>query len=141
MNDVELTFGWANDPEARAMSFNTAPIPFEDHSKWFERRVSNQGHGQELLIAFLDGEAVGQIRFDLEKDMAEISYMIDRSYRGRGLGKRIIQDGMKACSLKPVGFLAQVKKENLASCKIFEACGFKKIEDDSIVKYIKAENR
>lgn len=141
IKDLKLTFGWANDPESRAMSFNTSMIPFEDHSRWFQKRVDTQGEKQELLIAILGEKPVGQIRFDLEGDVAEISYMIDKEYRGQGFGKKIISEGIMACSLRPEGYIAQVKKENVASCRIFESCGFEKVEEGSIIKYFKADNR
>lgn len=39
--DINLLFEWTNDPSVRQNSFNSAPIPFEDHQRWFHRVLND----------------------------------------------------------------------------------------------------
>ena len=37
IEDRDLLYEWANDPETRRASFNTDRINYEEHCRWFER--------------------------------------------------------------------------------------------------------
>ncbi|HLF07214.1 MAG TPA: UDP-2,4-diacetamido-2,4,6-trideoxy-beta-L-altropyranose hydrolase, partial [Thermoplasmata archaeon] len=37
--DARLVWEWANDPDTREASFDTAPIPWETHEDWFAKKV------------------------------------------------------------------------------------------------------
>lgn len=36
-NDLQLLFGWINDPVVRQFSLNPEPVPFTTHSTWFQQ--------------------------------------------------------------------------------------------------------
>ena len=124
-NDVELLFNWANDSSVRQNSINTATIEWSDHKKWFSSRINNK----KCKIFILENyqNPIGQIRFEDKDDAWEIDYSINSSNRGKGFGKKIINMGIRQL---PEGTLlkAIVKKENIASCKVFEKSGFEKGE-------------
>ena len=45
LNDVELIFKWANDPDVRNNSFNTNQIVWDEHVKWFR----GFGYGKKIV--------------------------------------------------------------------------------------------
>ena len=137
--DKEKTFEWANNPFIRKFSFNTGPIPLDNHLKWFTDRLNSDQCAYYILEK--EGIAVGSIRFDIEKNTAKISYLIDPEFKGKGLGTRILKEGIARLRLeKPFvkiiyGF---VIKGNLASIKIFENLGFKLVlENGNELKFEK----
>jgi len=124
--DSQMLFEWANDTATRENSINTAPITWEEHSHWFEKKVNSDT--SLIYILRFNHEAVGQIRFDIIESFIEISYAIAPGHRGLGLGKLIIAAGVEkirnefnTCSRK---IRALVRKENIASRVIFLKAGF-----------------
>ncbi len=125
MGDIDLIFGWANDPVTRANSFSTDPIPYEDHVNWFGRMMDNPD--RILYIMMADEQPVGQIRLDIEGEEAEISYSIAPDKRGQGYGGHIIRlicEEVRKNMPEVLRLTASVKTANLASQKCFINNGF-----------------
>lgn len=123
-NDIRLLFDWANDLDTRMNAKNSDPIKWEDHVKWFEDRISSDSSFMYILEE--TNQDIGLVRFDKEKKDFIITYYIIKDYRGKGLGKIILEEGFKNL-LKVVenpDLLAYVKKGNIASEKIFEKLNF-----------------
>lgn len=124
--DARRLFEWANDPAARAQSFTKATIPWEDHERWFARKLAD---ADCLLLIAEDaqGQPVGQVRFDLGEDAsAIISIAIAPGYRGRGYGATAIA---RACEVlrarrAPLTVVAYIRRDNLASQRTFARAGF-----------------
>jgi RimJ/RimL family protein N-acetyltransferase len=74
---------------------------------------------------------VGQIRFELTDNEWWLNYSIDSSFRGKGLSKLMITQGVeKLQSDNQIGvFKAQVKPENIASNKVLTSLGWQKESD------------
>lgn len=129
IEDLDMIYEWANDPVTRANSFSSAPIPYETHVQWFERTLERE---DVLFLIEMDGEEpVGQLRVAISEESSEgeISISTAPDKRGMGYGKKIISDGIKY--IKDLGdgtciktLVAEVKKENTSSQKMFEGCGF-----------------
>jgi len=122
--DCELIFNWANDQTVRANAFNPKPIAFRDHENWFDNKLKDERC--HIFILSLHGADAGQIRFDMVENIAAISYLIDKDFRGLGLGSLIVSkgiDSMKAEN-KARRFIALVKLSNEASIRIFKHLGF-----------------
>jgi RimJ/RimL family protein N-acetyltransferase len=123
--DAELLFNWVNDFEVRKNSINSGLIIWEDHIKWLQSKI--ESYDTLFYIAKFDNIEVGQIRFEFNKDCFVIDYSIDKSYRAKGLGRLLIQSGVKRIEEetdKKLKFIAIVKNDNIASNKIFEKMGF-----------------
>lgn len=121
-DDCRLLFDWANEPGVRNASFRTEKIEWADHSIWFLKNLNNPN--SHILIFEVDGEAAGQIRF--EKNSFEnnllISFSLDKKFRGKSLGKDIVEKGINYLVDKisaPILCVAYVKKENIPSQKAF----------------------
>ena len=61
IEDCNLVFNLSNDPVVRENSFNTAPILYENHVKWYNK-VINDSNILFYLI-YDDDHFVGQLRF------------------------------------------------------------------------------
>ena len=124
--DVGLLFGWANDPGTRAASLATEPIPWDDHVAWLERRLARPE--APTLLAVVDGEPVGVVRFDpLDDRSAEISITLDPTHRGRRLAAPVIVAGCCAAfagdpALDRID--ARVRTGNTRSVRAFLAADF-----------------
>lgn len=125
IDDCLLYYNWANDPSTRMQSYNTEPIPFESHKKWFENRITLENC--IFYVIEMKGIPIGQIRFDIKNKVATISYSLDKEYRGKGLGQLLLKKGLEVFkkengnSYKIIGF---VKEQNIASCKAFRNLDF-----------------
>lgn len=131
--DVDLFFAWANDPVVRQNAINSQFIQYEDHVQWFKNKISDPN--AYLYVAVMEGDACGQIRFDMANETAEIDFSIDKQYRGRGLGSLMLEKGL-ALFQEEVNHCfwvkGVVKKSNIASQKAFQKAGFHKQEDTGL---------
>jgi len=123
LEDVRQMWEWRNDPGARAVSFTTREIPFEEHRAWFTRAVADAR--LRLFVILADGRAVGYVRFAVEGDGAEISVGVDARDRGRGYGTAAIAIASDLMLAGPVrSIVAHVKTDNPGSRGAFERAGF-----------------
>ena len=87
--DKKRYLDWANDPEVRQASFNTEEIKPEAHDEWFKKKLND---GSVILYVCMDFFAsLGQVRIERDEEDASkayISYSVDRSFRGQGIGKK-----------------------------------------------------
>jgi UDP-2,4-diacetamido-2,4,6-trideoxy-beta-L-altropyranose hydrolase len=124
LRDEDLLLRWANDPITRANAFSVDPIPRGDHIRWFRARLRNPLECDFQIIETEDGIPVGQVRLDLRTDEWEISYAVAPEFRGRGLGRRILEIALDKSRSGRRMVIGQVKPNNLASRRIFETLGF-----------------
>lgn len=122
--DAELLFNWANEKNVRENSINQEPIIWENHLRWFSKKLNNSE--TKFLILTSENNLLGQIRIDLIDRYWNIDYSIDNQFRGKGLGKEIVR--LLINKFKSYKFRATVKKQNKASVNVFVNLGFKKIE-------------
>jgi UDP-2,4-diacetamido-2,4,6-trideoxy-beta-L-altropyranose hydrolase len=125
-DECELVWTWAKDPETRASSFSNATIPWADHAKWFKGKIEDP-HCLYYLARDWKGEAVGQIRYDLDGDQAIVSVSIDRNSRGSGYGAEIIKEAsrkvLKESTVELIN--AYIKTSNVSSLRAFVSAGYK----------------
>ena len=43
-SDMKLIFDWSNDDEVRKNSFSSEKIKFEDHQKWFQKKINQENY-------------------------------------------------------------------------------------------------
>ncbi len=90
--DCRRVWEWRNEQATREASFNKEFIPFEEHERWFARKLADPN--MRIFIAEDgQGDEVGYVRFDISKGEAEISVNIDKNERGKGYGIEIIRKG------------------------------------------------
>lgn len=122
-NDEKLLLEWANDKQVRANAFNTRAIAPDEHHRWFSARLANPAECRFLVAETEDGVPLGQVRFDRHGDAWVIDYSVAPQFRGRGLGKAILQDAIGKMQPGTV-VVGEVLASNLGSHKIFRSLGF-----------------
>ena len=128
-DDARLIYEWANDPEVRSMAFNSDPIEWDGHKKWFEKRL--QDPNTQIYVAVQHSKMVGQIRFTVINDSnAEVDVHTKARLRGNGIGTQIISKGIAHFFAKSSvqTIHAIIKSENTKSRRAFEKAGFKEVE-------------
>lgn len=134
-DDCDLLFKWANDKIVRENSFNNNEIKYEEHNKWFSKKINS--NTTDIFIFYYGSAPVGKVSIDIENKEAIISYCIDKDYRGRSLSiemLRLLETNIKREIDKFVGY---VKYDNAKSQKVFERLGYQKLECDNYIKYYK----
>ena len=138
-SDMQMVFDWANEEETRKQSFSTKPITWEEHVAWYEKSLNSRD--RYLFICMHGDIPVGLFRIDrLEEAIGEISYSIDKKYRGRGYALEMLKAGEEVLKKNRIivwDLLAKVKKDNEASRHIFKVLGFKETEEDNCFVYTK----
>jgi UDP-2,4-diacetamido-2,4,6-trideoxy-beta-L-altropyranose hydrolase len=133
--DMELFFSWANDPEVRENSFQQGKITWDEHEAWFRSKLDST-MTEMWIMQTPYGLPVGQVRFDVDGEAANISYSLDPVARGRAWGVKIVELGINKIKDSGKGKMIQgkVKKSNSASKKIFIKLGFtQKVENDVFI--------
>ncbi len=121
--DTKLYFDWVNEAAVRENSLVSKPVRWEEHEAWFAQRVKSENSA--LYVGMLGTRPIGQVRFDVRNEEAEIDFSIDASFRKRGLGREVLQLALDAFrKRRNVSIRATVKPENRASLACFEKLGF-----------------
>jgi len=131
--DMRDIWEWRNHPDIRKNFFNTAVVPWDEHQRWFERKISDSRC--RIYIARRGEEKVGVIRFEAEGDGAQVSVHLNPACMGQGLGSRVIRAGTEQF-LKEIGaitVIARIIKGNLASVKAFAKAGYRRFSEDKDV--------
>lgn len=128
-SDAERIWEIRNESESRKVAASQEIIPLPKHIAWFENKYFKQ-NGNLCFVGEVDGKVIGYSRFDLEEDRFLNSIAISSSMHGKGLGTLLLGRSIKLLDTdRPIH--AEIRKHNLASVKIFERNGFKKISEDS----------
>lgn len=122
--DVLVYFNWVNEASVRRNSIRQEPILLEDHTRWFQKKVSDPS--SNLYIFHKEGKPVGQVRLDKHRAFGEIDYSIDMDFRNLGMGKIILNKAIEAFKTENpgVGIKGVVKESNIASNRVFLSLGF-----------------
>lgn len=136
-DDSEDLLAWRNDPLTRANSRSTDAVTQEEHAAWLSRVLDDPN--RRVWIAVEDGESVGTTSAMRHEDGAvEIAVTVAPAARGRRLAAELIAAAVgEAAGLWPdAPIRAEIKPDNEASRKAFEACGFEQVDDrDGLLGY------
>lgn len=121
LSDMEKIYVWRNDISVRQCSHNPAEIDYSQHKLWFEKNLDDSN--RPVLIASLQGEELGVVRFDINACQAEVSIYLRASMQGNGFGAALLSAGEKWLikhhqNIKNI--IAEILPENIASQKLFE---------------------
>ncbi len=132
-SDCENIWRWNFSPEARRFSTRAHVVTFEEHARWYERRLANRA-APIWIIVDEHGRGAGVVRLDsIPGRAARISIALAAHSRGCGLGRGAIQI---ACATWQGPIEAEIRSDNVASLACFEACGFEPIGlGDAVVLY------
>ncbi|MGA2852569.1 MAG: UDP-2,4-diacetamido-2,4,6-trideoxy-beta-L-altropyranose hydrolase [Verrucomicrobiota bacterium] len=123
--DARLIWEWANEPAARAASFSSEAIEWNNHAAWFNAKLSDAN-----CLLWIGNDAdenpAGVARFDLQNEAAVISVSLDKTRRGKNLGALLIQAACRKLFRETAATVvnAFVKPDNQASIRAFQKSGF-----------------
>lgn len=131
--DCHLLYEWANDPEARAASFSSDPIAWEEHVQWFRCKFADP-HCHIFISCTQEEQPIGYVRFECEGDAATVSISIDAAWRGKGLACPLIMHAatrlFETTDTKRIH--AYIKPANEASQKLFRRAGYEQQEQAEV---------
>ncbi len=124
-SDCAVFWEWANDPEARAASFRSRTISWEEHSEWFRAKLADQ-NAVLYTATNRSGVPMGEVRYQMEGKRAVLSISLGSRYRGCGWGQKILAVATERLfEESQADFIdAYVKPSNEASLKLFAGAGF-----------------
>ena len=127
-DDCKLIWQWANDPDVRARSFSSQPIPWDEHVQWFNTKHKALDCRFYLALDAHD-TPLGVIRFDLYQDNATVSVTIDSQFRTQGYGNQLINlASAKLFRTSDIAYIdAYIQPDNQASLRAFQKAGFKEL--------------
>lgn len=142
--DAAMLFRWLNEPDRRTSSLGAASaVSWVDHRAWLDKKIADSNTW--MAIATYDGIGAGVVRLERESGGLFISIYTDRAFRGRGVG-RIMIEGARDAALSrfdstPIS--ARVRKDNTKSLAFFSAEGFRTVMQmsDHIVMHDGAGSR
>ena len=119
IKDMKEIFELSNDELVRQNSINQEKILWNNHIKWFHKRITL--NNPFYVIRALNDKLIGQVRID-KKDEAVISISITHEFRGKNLAAKIIKDCSVKSNLSPI--YAYIKPDNIASQRAFKKAGY-----------------
>jgi RimJ/RimL family protein N-acetyltransferase len=122
-DDLPIFFEQQLDPDANHMAAFTAKDPtdredFTDH--W--NRIQADATVIIKTIVF-DGQVVGYVLSYEESGKPEVSYWIGKAFWGQGIATQALR-GFLAQASRARPIYARVAKDNAASLRVLEKCGF-----------------
>lgn len=129
--DTERLLAWRNDATVRAASRSTHRVTEPEHSHWLAEVLADPD--RHLLVAELEAEAIGQVRFDRTRGFVyEISVSVASVRRGAGIGSELVRVGCRWLwdRTNATEVEAWVRSDNEASRSAFESAGFVPVAGD-----------
>lgn len=128
--DSEDLLAWRNDPLTRSNSRNSNAVTQQEHAAWLSRVLDDPN--RLVWIAAEGGENVGTTSALRHEDgSVEIFVTVAPEARGRRLGAVLVSAAVNEARVHwpDARLRAEIKPENTASRKAFEACGFEQVEE------------
>ncbi|MGM0509042.1 MAG: UDP-2,4-diacetamido-2,4,6-trideoxy-beta-L-altropyranose hydrolase [Fusobacteriota bacterium] len=141
-DDIKNIFKLSNKDYVRKYSINKNKISWENHQNWFEGILEDPN----IIFYIIENDNedfLGQIRFKLEKNKAEISLSFTEKLKGKGLSTFLLKralDKLKSEKKEVNKIIAFIDIKNKASKKLFEnsdfICQDKTLQKNNLKKYI-----
>ena len=125
ISDSSFVRDLRNNPDDRKFYRKKDYINPEDHARFWGL------HWKDYYIIEIDGNISGFLGFVSN----DFRIAISEEYRGKGYGKKVIEDWLKEFKQK----LVYVHKMNKKSLRIFEANGFRHVSDDGVFACLKRD--
>ena len=127
-DDLPIFFEQQLDPAASYMAAFTAKDPHDREAfmaKWARIRLD-----ENILIRTIlyEGQVAGWVLSYVSEIGLEVSYWVGREYWGKGIATQALIEFLQIQKQRPI--YARAAKDNLASLRVQEKCGFKVTGED-----------
>jgi len=137
-SDIDFLFSLVNDSEVRKNSLNQKKIEFEDHKKWFLKKLDDIKNARSKIFIYeKDEQKIGQIRLDKKGIFFNIDISITKQNRAKGISKIMLVELLH--KVKGMTILAYIKNSNEASKSLFLSSGFKKVKECKDLSFYKVK--
>ena len=138
VDDLPILFEQQLDPAANHMAAFTAKDPADrDAFRAHWTKILGDDTIAKKTILF-GGHVAGHIASFERLGKPEISYWIGKSYWGKGVATRALWEFLGHLKTRPL--YARVAKDNIASIRVLEKCGFTISGDDKAFSNARGEN-
>lgn len=118
-SDLPIFFEHQLDPEATQM----ASFPSRSRDGFMAHWTKIMTDGSVVLKTILfNGDVAGNIVCFEQLGEREVGYWIGKEYWGKGIATRALQEFLEQIDTRPL--YAHVAKQNIASRRVLEKCGF-----------------
>ena len=118
ISDSSFFFNLRNDSQVRKAAFKKKKIKFHEHTRWFKNNLKKKE--KIYLIAYTKkSNAIGSVRYDIDNFKAFVSIAIDKKFRGKGYGARMLKMSEKFLKNGTLT-ISKIKKNNKISLKTFK---------------------
>ena len=111
-------------------------INFKSHKKWFYNQLKFPKKNF-LYVYGIKDILFGQTRLNVFNKIAKIDYSIDKDFRQRGLGYKMLEQVIKKNELRNKSYVAEVKTLNTASINIFGNLNFNILLQRNLIVFSK----
>ena len=128
--DLPIFFDYQFDPQANYMAAFTAKDPADRAAflTHWQRILADATTINKTIVS--DERVVGSVSSYEDDGRPEVTYWIGREYWGRGFATRALTEFLQQVNtVRPI--YARVAKDNLASRRVLEKCGFRVIGEAS----------
>lgn len=133
-DDLPVFFQQQLDPDANHMAAFTAkdPADYAAFLAHWRRILSDPTVLMKTIV--VDNQIAGSVSSYEEGGVAEITYWLGKAYWGQGIATHALTEFLaKVHTLRPLR--ARVAKDNLASLRVLEKCGFTIVGEDKGFAY------
>ncbi|PTX61296.1 RimJ/RimL family protein N-acetyltransferase [Melghirimyces profundicolus] len=126
--DLPIFFEQQLDPSANDKAAFTVkdPSDWEVFSTHWRQILSDEAITKKTIL--LEGIVVGHISNFKQFDQQAVSYWIGKQYWNRGIATQALFKFLNHVKTRPL--YARAAKDNLASLRVLEKCGFSIIDED-----------
>lgn len=137
IEDKECTYQWAKNSTVRRFAQTQNEINYADHEQWFSEKITNPNC--LYFIAIHEKEDIGSFRLDIDqKGIATISYLLDPTFHGKGLGRSLLKSGIEQAKTENRirNLIGYVKEQNEPSMHLFRTLGFQEeAQENGLFKF------
>ncbi|WP_188456281.1 GNAT family N-acetyltransferase [Virgibacillus oceani] len=121
-NDLHVFFDQQLDPSANNMAAFTSKDPSDREAfmKHWNSILENENIIKKTI--YYNGKVAGNISNFVQFDNPEVSYWIGKQYWGKGIASQALQKFLPYVKVRPL--YARAAKDNIASIRVLEKCGF-----------------
>ena len=132
-SDRRVLYELATDPAMRLARGTDRMFTWAEHCQWVKKVLG--APNVHLFIAEDGNKTVGEIRFDVDGEQAEVGLVVNKRGRGQGYGTEMIIEGMKLVPAET--YTARIDPDNIASRKCFRRAGFSRVGGEYSIHWMK----
>jgi RimJ/RimL family protein N-acetyltransferase len=121
-DDLPIFFEYQLDPTANYMAAFTAKDPTDRNTftAHWEKILYDEGIVKKTII--FNGQVAGQVSSFQQFGELEVSYWIGKEYWGKGVATTALSQFINHFKIRPL--YDRAAKDNIASIRVLEKCGF-----------------